>query len=152
VGWELTIRSPHIKNRGQVYLTYSNQLAEGFGAINGGLTDFSPPQGFFLLDHDQRNTLHFGGTLSLPWRSYASSDIYYGSGFANGNPPPEHLPGHTTFDLTLGKDFGERFSASLNAINVANRRVLLDNSFTFGGTHYLNPREIFVQVRYRFHY
>jgi hypothetical protein len=25
-------------------------------------------------------------------------------------------------------------------------------SFTFGGTHYLNPREILVQVRYRFHY
>jgi hypothetical protein len=30
--------------------------------------------------------------------------------------------------------------------------VLLDNSFTFGGTHYLKPREIFVQLRYRFHY
>jgi len=24
--------------------------------------------------------------------------------------------------------------------------------FTFGGTHFLNPREIFVQLRYRFHY
>ena len=28
--------------------------------------------------------------------------------------------------------------------------MLLDTSFTFGGTHYLNPREIFVQLRYRF--
>jgi len=28
----------------------------------------------------------------------------------------------------------------------------LDNSLTFGGMHYLNPREIFVQFRYRFHY
>lgn len=152
VGWELTIRSPHIKNHGQVYLTYSNQLAEGFGAINGGLTDFSPPSGSFLLDHDQRNTLHLGGTLSLPRHSYASIDVYYASGFANGNAPPDHLPGHTTFDLTVGKDFGEKFSASLSATNVANRRVLLDNSFTFGGTHFLNPREIFAQVRYRFHY
>ncbi len=152
LGWELTVRSPRIKNRGQLYLTYSNQVAKGFGAVSGGLTDFSPPGGFFLLDHDQRNTLHFGGTLNLPRRSYVSTDVYYGSGFANGNPPPDHLPGHTTFDLTLGKDFGERFSASLSATNVANRRVLLDNSFTFGGTHYLNPREIFVQVRYRFHY
>jgi outer membrane receptor protein involved in Fe transport len=62
------------------------------------------------------------------------------------------LPGHTTFDLTLGKSFGERFSVDVNAINVANRRVLLDNSFTFGGTHFLNPREIYAQVRYRFHY
>jgi hypothetical protein len=26
-------------------------------------------------------------------------------------------------------------------------RVLLDNIFTFGGTHYLNPRELFVHMR-----
>lgn len=152
VGWELTLRSPYIKNRGQIYLTYSNQVAEGFGVVNGGLTDFSPPGGFFLLDHDQRNTLHFGGTLSLPQRSYVSTDVYYGSGFTSGNAPPDHLPGHTTLDVAVSKDFGERFSASLNATNVANRRVLLDNSFTFGGMHYLNPREVFVQLRYRFHY
>src|SRR5579859_1989821 len=151
-GWELTIHSPHIRNRGQVYLTYSNQVAKGIGAINGGLTDFSPPSDFFLLDHDQRNTLHFGGTVDLPRRSYASADVYYASGFANGNAPPDHLPGHTTFDLSIGKEFRERWSVTLNGINVANRRVLLDNSFTFGGTHFLNPREIFAQVRYRFHY
>jgi len=30
--------------------------------------------------------------------------------------------------------------------------VLLDNSFTFGGTHFLKPREMLVQLRYRFHY
>jgi hypothetical protein len=52
----------------------------------------------------------------------------------------------------LGKSFGEKFSLNIQAINVSNRRVLLDNSLTFGGTHYLNPREIIVQVRYRFHY
>ena len=152
-GWELTLRSPRIQNRLQLYVTYSNQIAQGRGGITGGLTDFSPSEDdFFLLDHDQRNTLHFGGTLNLPWRNYASTDIFYGSGFANGDAPPDHLPGHTTFDVTVGKDFGERFAVSLNALNVANRRILLDNSFTFGGTHYMNPRELFAQVRYRFHY
>ena len=55
-------------------------------------------------------------------------------------------------DLTVGKDFGERFSASLNALNVANRRVELDNSVTFGGFHWNNPREIYLELRYRFHY
>ena len=40
-GWELTLRSPRIRNRAQVYLTYSNQLALGFGNITGGLTNFS---------------------------------------------------------------------------------------------------------------
>ena len=154
-GWELTLHSPRIHDRGQIYLTYSNQLALGFGNINGGLTDFSFGEGFALLDHDQRNTLHIGGNYALPWRSYASTDVYYASGFTNGNSPPDlnnHLQPHTTFDLTLGKEFGEKFSVSVNGINVANRRVLLDNSFTFGGTHFLNPREIFVQIRYHFHY
>jgi outer membrane receptor protein involved in Fe transport len=154
-GWELTLRSPRIHNRAQIYLTYSNQVALAFGDINGGLTDFSFGDGFALLDHDQRNTLHVGGQYTLPWRSFVSTDVYYASGFTNGNSPPapnEHLPGHTTFDLTLSKSFGEKFSVSLNGINVANRRVLLDNSFTFGGTHYLNPRELFVQFRYHFHF
>ncbi len=155
-GWELTLRSPRIRNRAQVYLTYSNQVALGFGAINGGLTDFSFGNGFGPLDHDQRNTLHIGGQYTLPWRSYASTDVYYGSGFTNGDPnaqyPGPYLPGHTTFDLSLGKTFGERFSINVTGLNVANRRVLLDNSFTFGGTHYNNPREIYVQVRYHFHF
>jgi outer membrane cobalamin receptor len=153
-GWELTLRSPHIKNRSQIYLTYSNQIALGRGVINGGLipSGTTPSNDFFTLDHDQRNTLHFGGNLNLPWRSYASTDVYYASGFSNGAPPPSHLLGHTTFDMSLGKNFGERFSVSASAINLANRRVLLDNSFTFGGTHFLNPRELFVQLRYRFHY
>jgi len=155
-GWELTLRSPRFRNRGQIYLTYSNQLALGCGGINGGLTDFSFGGGCGFLDHDQRNTLHLGGQYTLPWRGYVSTDIYYASGFTNGNPtaanPGNHLEPHTTFDVSLGKDFGEGFSVNLQSMNVANRRVLLDNSFTFGGTHYLNPREIFVQLRYRFHY
>jgi TonB dependent receptor/Carboxypeptidase regulatory-like domain/TonB-dependent Receptor Plug Domain len=155
-GWEATLRSPRIANRGQIHLAYSNQVAEGAGAITGGLTDFSLPEGFSPLDHDQRNTLNVGGDLTLPWRAHASTNIYYGSGFSNAFPgqpyPGAYLPQHTTLDLSLGKDFGERFSASLNALNVANRRVELDNSVTFGGFHWNNPREIFVELRFRFHY
>ena len=153
-GWELTLRSPRIRNRAQIYLTYSNQLALGFGDLNGGLSNFSFGDGFKLLDHDQRNTLHIGGQYTLPWRTYASTDVYYASGFTNGDPtiPGDHLQPHTTFDLSIGKTFGQSFSLTVQGLNVANRRVLLDNSFTFGGTHFLNPREILVQVRYRFHY
>ena len=155
-GWELTLRSPRLRNRAQFYLTYSNQFALGRGCVVGGLIGpcAIPPPGYFALDHDQRNTLHLGGQYTLPWRAYASTDVYYASGFSNSNPviPGDHLQPHTTFDLSLGKQFGERFSVNLQALNVANRRVLLDNSFTFGGTHFLNPRELFVQLRYRFHY
>ncbi|MGA9798620.1 MAG: TonB-dependent receptor [Terriglobales bacterium] len=155
-GWEATLRSPRFAHRGQLHLAYSNQIAEGAGTITGGLTDFSFDPGLSPLDHDQRNTLNVGGDFTLPWRSWASANVYYGSGFANGFPgqpyPGDYLPAHTTFDLSLGKDFGERFSASLTALNVANRRVELDNSLTFGGFHWNYPREIFVQVRYRFHF
>jgi hypothetical protein len=155
-GWETTLRSPRIAHRGQVHLAYSNQIAEGALPITGGLTNFAPSTPLFPLDHDQRNTLNLGGDVTLPWRSFASTNIYYGSGFSNafvGQPyPGDHLLPHTTFDLSLGKDFGERFSASLNALNVANRRVELDNSQTFGGFHWNNPREIYVEFRYRFHY
>jgi hypothetical protein len=155
-GWELTLRSPRIAHRGQIHLAYSNQIAEGKLPITGGLTNFSPPSDLFPLDHDQRNTLNLGGDITLPWSSFASSNIYYGSGFSNAFPgqpyPGDHLPQHTTFDLSVGKDFGERFSASLNALNVGNRRVDLDNSQTFGGFHWNNPREIYVEFRYRFHY
>ena len=155
-GWELTLRSPRIAHRGQMHLTYSNQVAAGKLPITGGFTNFSPPTPFFPLDHDQTNTLNAGGDFTLPWRAFASINAYYGSGFSNafvGNPYPErHLPGHTTFDISLGKDFGEHFSASVNALNVANRRVELDNSQTFGGFHWNNPREIYVELRYKFHY
>jgi len=154
--WELTIHSPSIYKRGQIYLTYSNQLALGYGCVTGGLIDPcpTPPPGYFLLDHDQRNTLHLGGRVNLPWRSYAATDMYYASGFSNGNPsiPGDHLQSHTTFDLTFGKAVGENLDILVSGLNVANRRVLLDDSFTFGGTHYNNPREVFVQLRYRFHY
>ncbi len=155
-GWELTLRSPQIARRGRIHLAYSNQIAEGSGTITGGLTDFSVFPELGPLDHDQRNTLNLGGDVSLPWQSYVSTNIYYGSGFANDFPgqpyPGDYLPGHTTFDLSLGKTFSERFSASLNALNVANRRVELDNSLTFGGFHWNYPREIYVQLRYNFHY
>jgi len=162
-GWELTLRSPRFAHRAQVHLAYSNQIAEGGGVITGGLTDFSlvcdPGVPLCPLDHDQRNTLNVGGDVNLPWRSYVSTNVYYGSGFTNGqNGVPNwpyqgaYLPGHTSFDLSVGKDFGERFTASVSALNVANMRVIYDDSLTYGGFHWNLPREIFVQLRFRFHY
>ena len=151
-GWEVTLRSPKIARRGEVYLTYANAHAEASGAISGGLTDFSPPDsGYFLLDHDQRNTLHTGFNFSLPWRAYAGGNLYYGSGFTDGSSDvPAHLQGHTTCDFSFGKAVAENLTLSFTALNLANRRFLLDNSQTFGGTHYAEPRQIYLQLRYRF--
>ena len=154
-GWELTLRSPNLWHRGQFHLAYANQIAQATSPITGGLI-FSVPPGFGPVDHDQRNTLNFGYNTSLPWHSYASTNIYYGSGFTNGLPgvqyPGNYLPSHTTFDLALGKSFGENYSVSVTAINVANRRVQLDNSLTFGGFHWNEPRQLYGEFRFRFHY
>jgi hypothetical protein len=166
-GWENTQRSPRLWRRAQVHLAYSNQIAQARGPITGGVICPVPvtaacpvavPTSLAPVDHDQRNTLNVGANTSLPWRVFASTNVYYGSGFTNGMPdaqyPGNYLPQHTTFDISLGKSFGEKdkYKISLTAMNVANRRVLLDNSLTFGGFHFNDPREIYVEFRWRFHY
>jgi outer membrane receptor for ferrienterochelin and colicin len=153
-GWEFTARSPRIKRRGEISIAYSYQHAEAEGTVSGGLTDFSPPNnGYFLLDHDQRHTLHGNFNVILPFRAWAAGGVYYGSGFTDGSSEtPAHLEPHTTFDFSIGKSFSESLSIGVTGLNVGNRRFLLDNSETFGGTHYADPRQIYMQVRYRFHF
>jgi len=163
-GWEVTLRSPRLWHRGQFHLAYSNQIAQATSPITGGLIcppmmpdcPSFPPPGYAPVDHDQRNTLNVGFNGSLPWRVFASTNVYYGSGFTNGMPnaqfPGNYLPQHTTFDLSAGKSFLENYTVSVTALNVANRRTLLDNSLTFGGFYYNDPREIYAEFRYRFHY
>jgi hypothetical protein len=166
-GWETTLRSPRLWRRAQIHLAYSNQIAQATSPITGGVVcpvPVSPacpvaiPPGYSPVDHDQRNTLNVGANTSLPWHAFASTNVYYGSGFTNGTPdaqyPGNYLPQHTTFDLSLGKSFGEKdkYRLSVTAMNVGNRRVLLDNSLTFGGFHYNDPRQIYAEFRWRFHY
>ncbi len=167
-GWELTLRSPDLGHHGQLHLSYSNQVALATSPITGGLICPMPvtpacplyvPPGLAPVDHDQRNTLNVGFNGSLPWHSYASTNVYYGSGLTNGlygtqysQAPGTYLPGHTTVDLSLGRTFAERYAISVDALNVANRRALLDTSLTFGGFHWNDPRQVYVEFRYRFHY
>ena len=124
------------------------------GAVSGGLTDFSPPDKR-LFSAGSRSDAHAPCGLQLPdaLANYAGGNLYYGSGFTDGSSDiGAHLQEHTTFDLSLGKTIAENLTYPVTALNLANRRFLLDNSQTFGGTHYAEPRQIYVQVRYRFHY
>lgn len=151
-GWEATVRSPRILGRADFHLAYSHQWAMGFGGVTGGLIDLgSIPDDRFFLDHDQRHTLTTGVTITLPWRAWVSTNVAYGSGFLDGEGP-QHLPSHTSADLAVGKSFGERWSARLSALNLTNNHYLLDNSNTFGGTHFVDPRMFAAQVKYTFHY
>jgi len=164
-GWELTLRSPSVWHHGQFHLSYANQIAQATSPITGGLIcplpvtaacglDIAP--GYSPVDHDQRNTLNVGFNGSLPWHAYAATNVYYGSGFTNGLPgvqyPGDYLPPHFSVDLSIGKTFGEKYTISATALNVANRRVQIDNSQTFGGFHWDDPRQIYAEFRYRFHY
>lgn len=151
-GWETTVRSPTIAERARVHLAYSHQFAEGRGGVSGGLTDFQPPDShaYFLLDHDQRDTLSVGGDLQYG-RNWFAANLNYGSGFVDGDGP-QHLPAHSTADLSLGRDFNATWSAKLSATNLANTRYLIDADNSFGGTHIVAPRRIALQLRYRFHY
>jgi hypothetical protein len=167
-GWSLTLHSPDVLHHGQFHLAYANQIAQATSPITGGLICPAPvtsacpldiPPGLAPVDHDQRNTLNVGFDGILPGKVTASTNVYYGSGFTNGlygtpqaQYPGPYLPGHTTFDLAVGKTFGDRYTVSVNSLNVANRRVQLDNSLTFGGFHWNDPRQIYGEIRYRFNY
>ncbi len=166
-GWELTLRSPSLCASWPV----SSRLCQSNRAGNlayhrrpdlpyhpDAVLRLDIPPGFARRPRSEKH-LNVGYNTSLPWHAYASTNVYYGSGFANGlygtpqaHIPGDYLPGHTTFDLALGKTFAEKYTVSLTALNVANRRVQLDNSLTFGGFHWNDPRQIYVEFRYRFHY
>ncbi len=167
-GWQLTLRSPDVLRHGQFHLAYANQIAQATSPITGGLIcppsvgtacPLDIPPGLAPVDHDQRNTLNVGFNGILPWHAWASTNVYYGSGFTNGlygmqnaQYPGPYLPSHTTFDLSAGKTFAENYTISANAVNVTNLRVQLDNSLTFGGFHWNDPRQIYGEFRYRFNY
>jgi outer membrane receptor protein involved in Fe transport len=170
----MTLRSPQLARLGMFHVTYSNQIAQQRGAIEGGFicTDPNAPicanAGFnyIALDHDQRETLNTGVTANLPMRTWFSTNVYYGSGFSNGlacapvsscsanNGPYDgpYLPVHTTFDVSAGHPFGENWKVSGTIVNVTNHRVLQDNSVTIGGFHFNDPRMFQAELRYRFHF
>ena len=65
---------------------------------------------------------------------------------------PDHLPGYQTFDLSMGKSFGENWAFKLTGTNLANKHYFVDFSNTFGGSHFGEPLMVSAQIRYRFHY
>ncbi len=151
-GWEVSASSPRLANRLSWHLVYSHQHAEWNGGITGGLvTDESCDEPLCLLDHDQRDTFSTGIQSELPWRMTGSFNVSHGSGFLDGDGPT-HLPSHTIYDVSLARNFGENWTVRVTGLNLGNHHYLLDNSNTFGGTHFANPREISVQVKYRFRY
>ena len=161
--WELTLRTPHLWRYGQGHLAYSNQIAQQRGNITGGLICIpigSPAcdAGFNLHSARPRPTQHSECRLQryasqahlrfdqcLLWlrlqqRLSQSSVALFGQ-----------LSSRAYYvRLIRGKDHRRAVLLSVSCLNVANYRILLDNSLTFGGFHYNDPRQIYGEVRYRF--
>jgi outer membrane receptor protein involved in Fe transport len=152
-GWEASATSPHFA-RAQFHLVYSHAHAEWSSTVTGGLIGGDACDTLCSLDHDQRDTLSAGLDLKLPRKVSANFDVNYGSGFLNGNgfTAPSHLPAHATLDVAVAKSFGEKVTLRLTGLNLSDNHYLLDNSNTFGGTHYVNPRTFSGQLAYRFRY
>jgi carboxypeptidase family protein/TonB-dependent receptor-like protein len=100
-------------------------------------------------------------TLSTPLTTCAPSQ--YGSTLvkipAPGTQDPDHNPQRiaprSLFDVSVGDDNlfkGERYkwSLTLTAINVTNKRALYNFLSTFSGTHYVTPRSLTAQVGFHF--
>jgi outer membrane receptor protein involved in Fe transport len=170
-GVDVSLTSPRIAERLRFSLIYAHMRAEGWGGISGGLTegidllkqdfgalhhdDSDVSTNRFFLDHDQRHTMTLGSFLSLPRDSYIFGELHYGSGFPNQEAEatdPTHLPGHVRLDLGGGKRFGKNWSVTVNVLNVTNGSYLLDNSPLLGGVHWVEPRQIWAEVRYKFRY
>jgi hypothetical protein len=152
-GYELTVRSPPFWRYGRVRLAYSNQTADAFGAITGGLISLpNVTGGYYALDHDQRNTLNLGYEVNLPLRFFLSANLSVNSGLSNGDAPPSHLPSYAALDLSAGRNVSRYLSISVTALNLTNRHLLTDNSLTFGGIHWNDPFQIYAELRYKFHY
>ena len=150
--FESTLRSPKILGRLQWHYAFAAMRAQGRGAITGGLTDFSPPANdYFYLDHDQFVTFNTGAEMTLPRQFWVSGAVLYGSGYVLGDGP-NHLSPHTTVDLAAGKNITDQLSMRATVTNLGNAAFLTGFANSFAGTHYQTPREIGIQVRYKFHY
>jgi outer membrane cobalamin receptor len=151
-GAEATLRAPALWSRVHLRAAYSYQIAQGRGAVTGGLTDFEPPEDdYFYLDHDQRQTFSSVVSIDLPRQTWLAATVSAGSGFLAGEGP-EHLPAYATVDLAAGASLGKQWALKFSALNVTDHRYFIDQANTFGGTHFSYPRRLSVEVRYAFHY
>ncbi len=149
-GTEASLHTASIWHRFRFNLVYSNQIAQGRGPVTGGLLAFAPAN-YFYLDHDQRNALNAVLTSNLPSHTWAALSFNYGSGFVNGNGPA-HLPANSIWNLAMGKNWTDDLATNFNITNLTNASYLLDNSNTFGGTHWQLPRQYYFELRWRLHY
>jgi len=150
-GLELSVSTPPERPL-RARLVYSHGYAQARGAITGGLGDLHQPveEGYFSLDHDQRNT----ASASLDFapsggRYWLHGRVQFGSGFI-ADEGPDHLPSHATGDVSGGVTLTRHLEAALDVQNVTNNVYLINLSSEFNGTHWARPRYAAVRLRVSF--
>ncbi len=136
------------------YLNYSYEIAKGKN-INGGsfAVDEPPPQDTYIyLDHVQVHTANAGLTYATD-RYYGTVQGLFGSGLRTGDNNSDHLPGHVSFDLSAGYNFGNaasdwlsRWRVSGDILNIFDNVYPITIANGFNGSHYAAGREFFIRL------
>ncbi len=119
-GWELTLRSPRLWRRGQFHLAYSNQIAQATSPITGGLIcppamTVMPariPPGYSTgrprsAKHVERGFQCESSVAGVRFDQCVLRLGLHQRDSTRAPYPGNYLPGHTTFDISLGKSFRE---------------------------------------------
>jgi hypothetical protein len=134
---------------------------------DGGLVSVATPDISTALslsgDEQQQMGLHCGDTfaaVSAPLRSCSGSISATRiripmAGTYDADKHPARIAVRNTIDLAIGEDdliTHERQSLGIrfNVVNLNNTSALYNYLSTFSGTHFLTPRTITVEARYRF--
>jgi hypothetical protein len=134
---------------------------------DGGLVSVATPDLASALqlsgDEQQQMGLHCGetfATVSTPLRSCngsmrATRIRIPPAGKYDADRNPARIAVRNTIDLAMGKDdliaLGDQsIGIRVNVVNLNNTSALYNYLSTFSGTHFLTPRSVTVEARYRF--
>jgi hypothetical protein len=96
------------------------------------------------------------GTNLCPASQYGSSLLQIPApGTENDDHNPPRIAGRSLFDVAVGDDNlfkGDHYkwSATVTAVNIANKYALYNFLSTFSGTHYVTPRAVTAEIGFHF--
>ncbi len=145
--------SGDISRQWQYFANYSYEDARGRG-LSGGIFAFDPNAttggDYQFLDHVQLNTANAGATYRVD-NYWATLTGLYGSGLRTGPNNSISLPGHTTFDATIGyrfhdENFWSKWRVALDLTNILDNPYPINVNNGFNGSHYAPGRQFFIRL------
>lgn len=149
-GAEVSLRGQFIDDLTH-YINYSYSIGKGKGLTGGLFTGITPATDYQFLDHSQTHTLNAGATYRKH-HYWLTVQGLFGSGLRTGLNNSLALPGHLTFDATVGYEFhgGEWWSSglkvSLDVLNMGDNRHPVSVANGFNGSHYAAGRQFYVHL------